>query len=236
MTQVSWSFTTRQRRLRRSDPAADRPGQSDGDRRSPPTAGCSSPRRAAASWCSTASTDATGTVVADLRVSVYNFWDRGMLGMALHPNFPTTPVHLRALHLRRRARRHRTALGIGAEPQVGDPLSDSARSHRQRLRRHRPADAGSTSAIPATWPLDHGDEAAARHRLVPAVPQPLDRLAGVRPRRRALRQRRRRRQLQLRRLRPDRVDSERQRGGASTTRSTKAARCAARTCGPAATR
>ena len=23
--------------------------------------------------------------------SVYNFWDRGMLGMALHPNFPATP-------------------------------------------------------------------------------------------------------------------------------------------------
>ena len=39
---------------------------------------------------------------------------------------------------------------------------------------------------------------------MPAVPQPLGRHRGVRPRRRAVRQRRRRRQLQLRRLRPGR--------------------------------
>ena len=28
---------------------------------------------------------------ADLRTNVHNFWDRGLLGMALHPNFPETP-------------------------------------------------------------------------------------------------------------------------------------------------
>jgi glucose/arabinose dehydrogenase len=28
---------------------------------------------------------------ADLRTQVHNFWDRGLLGLALHPNFPTTP-------------------------------------------------------------------------------------------------------------------------------------------------
>jgi glucose/arabinose dehydrogenase len=27
----------------------------------------------------------------DLRTNVYNFWDRGLLGIALHPNFPSTP-------------------------------------------------------------------------------------------------------------------------------------------------
>jgi glucose/arabinose dehydrogenase len=32
-----------------------------------------------------------GTVVADLRTQVHNYWDRGLLGMALHPNFPQTP-------------------------------------------------------------------------------------------------------------------------------------------------
>jgi glucose/arabinose dehydrogenase/PKD repeat protein len=36
-------------------------------------------------------TDTTPDTFADLNVNVYNFWDRGLLGMALDPNFPTTP-------------------------------------------------------------------------------------------------------------------------------------------------
>jgi glucose/arabinose dehydrogenase len=36
-------------------------------------------------------TDTTPTIVADFRAETHNFWDRGMLGMALHPNFPATP-------------------------------------------------------------------------------------------------------------------------------------------------
>ena len=36
-------------------------------------------------------TDTTPTVFADLNVNVYNFWDRGLLGLALDPNFPTDP-------------------------------------------------------------------------------------------------------------------------------------------------
>jgi glucose/arabinose dehydrogenase len=35
--------------------------------------------------------DPTPTVFADLRTEVYNFWDRGLLGLALHPNFPADP-------------------------------------------------------------------------------------------------------------------------------------------------
>jgi PKD repeat protein/glucose/arabinose dehydrogenase len=35
--------------------------------------------------------DTTATVFADLNANVYNFWDRGLLGMALAPNFPTDP-------------------------------------------------------------------------------------------------------------------------------------------------
>ena len=35
--------------------------------------------------------DTTPTIFADLRTNVYNFWDRGLLGMALAPNFPTDP-------------------------------------------------------------------------------------------------------------------------------------------------
>ena len=36
-------------------------------------------------------TDTTPTVFADLRTNVHNFWDRGLLGMELHPQFPTQP-------------------------------------------------------------------------------------------------------------------------------------------------
>src|SRR5215510_7787559 len=35
--------------------------------------------------------DTTPTVFADLRTNTHNYWDRGMLGMALDPNFPTNP-------------------------------------------------------------------------------------------------------------------------------------------------
>ena len=33
--------------------------------------------------------DATATVSVDLSTNTYNFWDRGMLGMAIDPNYPT---------------------------------------------------------------------------------------------------------------------------------------------------
>nr|MBA3843665.1 PQQ-dependent sugar dehydrogenase [Actinomycetota bacterium] len=36
-------------------------------------------------------TDPTPTVFADLRTEVHNFWDRGLLGMVLDPQFPTRP-------------------------------------------------------------------------------------------------------------------------------------------------
>ncbi|MCG5220077.1 LamG-like jellyroll fold domain-containing protein, partial [Streptosporangium soli] len=35
--------------------------------------------------------DTTPSVYADLRTQVHNFWDRGLLGMALHPDFPADP-------------------------------------------------------------------------------------------------------------------------------------------------
>jgi glucose/arabinose dehydrogenase len=35
--------------------------------------------------------DPTASVFADLRTQVHNYADRGLLGMALHPNFPATP-------------------------------------------------------------------------------------------------------------------------------------------------
>ena len=35
--------------------------------------------------------DPTPTTFVDLRTNVYNFWDRGLLGLALDPNFPASP-------------------------------------------------------------------------------------------------------------------------------------------------
>src|SRR5918912_3279705 len=35
--------------------------------------------------------DTTPTTFADLRTKVHNFWDRGLLGLALDPNFPSNP-------------------------------------------------------------------------------------------------------------------------------------------------
>ena len=36
-------------------------------------------------------TDTTPAVFADLQTNVHNFWDRGLLGLALDPNFPGSP-------------------------------------------------------------------------------------------------------------------------------------------------
>jgi glucose/arabinose dehydrogenase len=35
--------------------------------------------------------DTAPKTLIDLRTNVYNFWDRGLLGIALHPSFPSTP-------------------------------------------------------------------------------------------------------------------------------------------------
>jgi glucose/arabinose dehydrogenase len=60
--------------------------------------------------------DTNPTTVADLRSDVYNFWDRGLLGMALDPQFPTRP-YLYVLYTR-------DALPGGSSPQWGSPGVD----------------------------------------------------------------------------------------------------------------
>jgi uncharacterized repeat protein (TIGR01451 family) len=57
--------------------------------------------------------DTTPTVFADLRTQVHNFWDRGLLGLALHPDFPTSPW-VYALYT------HDAAIG-GVAPRWGSP-------------------------------------------------------------------------------------------------------------------
>ena len=55
--------------------------------------------------------DTTPTTFADLSTNVYNFWDRGLLGLALAPNFPADP-HVYVLYT------HDAAIG-GAAPRWG---------------------------------------------------------------------------------------------------------------------
>ena len=63
-------------------------------------------------------TDTTPSVFADLSTNVYNFWDRGLLGLAVHPSFPTQP-YVYALYA------HDAVIG-GQAPHYGTPgvLSD----------------------------------------------------------------------------------------------------------------
>ena len=62
---------------------------------------------------STLCTDTTATTFADLNVNVYNFWDRGLLGLALDPSFPTNP-YVYALYT------YDAAIG-GTAPRWGTP-------------------------------------------------------------------------------------------------------------------
>jgi glucose/arabinose dehydrogenase len=57
--------------------------------------------------------DTSATTIVDLRTEVYNWADRGLLGMALDPQFPTRP-YLYALYTR-------DALPGGSAPQWGNP-------------------------------------------------------------------------------------------------------------------
>ena len=43
--------------------------------------------------------DPTPKVYADLSRQVHDYWDRGLLGLALDPQFETAPVRLRPLHV-----------------------------------------------------------------------------------------------------------------------------------------
>jgi glucose/arabinose dehydrogenase len=79
--------------------------------------------------------DTTPTTFADLRTKVYNYSDRGLLGLALDPNFPTNPyVYVLYTH---------DALIGGTPPLWGDSCPDPpggtrdgcvASSHLSRLR------------------------------------------------------------------------------------------------------
>ncbi len=163
--------------------------------------------------------DTTATVVADLRTNTYNSWDRGMLGLALHPDVPVGSRRLRGLHPRRRcpAARRRA----GGRPDVdNDVVPDPAGRDGRRLRGRR------AHLAPAAHRLVVGRRRARPRRgLVPAVPQPLHRHRGLRRRRRPLRRRRA--------TAPATPSSTTASAGTrAATRRGRAARCARWTCAP----
>jgi glucose/arabinose dehydrogenase len=101
--------------------------------------------------------DPTATVVADLRVSVYNFWDRGMMGMALHPNFPATPYVYVLYAYDAVPGGTAPRWGSATTPQVGDPCPTPPGPTTNgcvvtgRISR---LDIGNA----ASWPLNHTHE------------------------------------------------------------------------------
>ena len=141
-------------------------------------------------------TDTTPVTFADLQGKVDDYWDRGLLGMALAPNFPTNPW-VYVLYT------YDAAIGAGA-PRWSDGCPTPPGPDDRRVRRQRPA-----VAVPGERRREHRARAGPDQRLVPAVPEPLDRHRGVRARRRPVRERRRRRELQLRRLWPGRRHARR---------------------------
>ena len=121
-------------------------------------------------------TDTSATLVADLRTNVYDYWDRGLLGFTLAPNFPTDP-YAYVLYT------YDHILGDPTAPPhwndtCADPLGDGCVA------------SGRLTRFQISGNSDGRLGTAADRRLVPAVPEPQHRGPPVRRRRHALRQRR----------------------------------------------
>ena len=118
--------------------------------------------------------DTTPTVFADLRTNVYNAWDRGLLGMALPPDFATSPYVYVLYTLD--AHTDRTAPVWGTPGVSGDPLPNP------------PGATGNGVVVDARLsrvPVlgnghGRGRAGAGRKAVDPTVPQPLDRVGRLR--------------------------------------------------------
>ena len=143
-------------------------------------------------------TDADG-VRRTCATNVHNFWDRGLLGMALHPNFPTTP-YVYVLYTTTAARRRRVRAG---------PAGGRTRARRRRARPPTAASSAAASRVSqAAGNVMTGTEQVLVEDWCQQYPSHSVGTRRVRSRRRALRERRRRRELQLRRLRAGRQPSQ----------------------------
>ena len=145
-------------------------------------------------------TDTSSTTVADLSPDVHNYWDRGLLGLAVDPKFTTGRPYLYALYA------YNHVLGASGDvPHWGtgglnDTCPDAAGRQSRRVRDLGPSRSPHGRS---QRPVGVGHQAP-HHRLVPAVPEPFDRVAGLRAGGGAVRLRRGRREFQRSRLRPAR--------------------------------
>ena len=139
----------------------------------------------------------TPAIVADLRTEVYNFWDRGLLSIALDPQFPVRP-YLYALYTRD------AEIG-GAAPRWGQPgqTSDPCPTPPG------PTDDGCVVSTRLMKLTLAGSTVTSEQPLLTdwcqQYPEPLGRRPGLRARRHALPLGRGRRQLRVHRLRPGRA-------------------------------
>ena len=85
-------------------------------------------------------------------LSVYNFWDRGMLGMVLHPNFPASPISTRSTPMMRCP--DGTAPRWGTPPYTNEGCAAPTGAGCVVTGRLVRLNVGN----PGTWPLDHADE------------------------------------------------------------------------------
>ena len=141
--------------------------------------------------------DPSPTVYADLQMNVHDYWDRGLLGLALDPNF-TTNGRLYVLY---------TYNHILGDP---DPAPKWVNLAGQDICPNPPG--STTDGCVASARLSRleenasgiwdGERARPRRGLVPGSPEPFDRDGRLRPGRGPLRGRRGRRQLRQQRLRP----------------------------------
>ena len=141
--------------------------------------------------------DTTPTTFADLRTQVHNYWDRGVEGLALHPNFPATPYVY--VYYVADAPIGGTAPTWGTAGATSDSCPDPPGGTGDGC-----VVSGRISRLTASGNTMTGPEHVLVSGLVPAVPEPRRRRHRVRRRRLPLLHGRRGRRLALRRLRPGR--------------------------------
>ena len=176
--------------------------------------------------------NATSTTFADLTRQVNNYWDRGLTGIAVDPQFGTAGhnyVYVNYAYNRDPRDNPETVV-----PRWGDPASAVRRvPDPAEAAVGPPAITGCLVTVRITrltavqasdgWVMRPDSELPLLMGSLPAVRQPRLRRRGLRPGRLALRLGRRRRELRQRGLRPGRQPLPRRPGQA------RVARCAART-------
>ena len=141
--------------------------------------------------------DTTASVFADLRTQVHNFWDRGLLGMALAPSFPSDP-YVYVLY-------SRDAVIGGTAPRWGQAdVSSDGCPNPPGATADGCVISGRLSRLQAAGNVMTGTEQVLIDDWCQQYPSPLGRVADVRARWQPVRVRRRRCQLQLRGLRTGR--------------------------------